>query len=573
MPAHGTEERRTRPRGPAALPVRLELDQLLGQLVDRAQEVMRTRDRLRGLLEANQAVASEVSLPVLLRRIVESASSLVGARYAALGVLGPDRLTEFIHVGMDPTTVDSIGPLPRGEGILGLLIQDPQPLRLHDLGEHVQSVGFPPGHPPMRSFLGVPIRVRDKVFGNLYLTEKKGGGEFTDEDEELVEALAAAAAIAIDNAALFDEARRRQVWQQASTQITTELLSGACGLEALSLVARHAQEVSGAEVVAVAVPGPTGAFVVQATEGAPDWVGQPLPLSGSDTERRLLDGRPVVVDDPGKCEDLTDLVRRDADVTSLVLVPMQAGGETRGVLVVAARGRALAISATDAEVMAAFGSQAALALELGENRGAREQLTLLGDRERIARDLHDQVIQRLFALGLGLQSMSSRTPPELAPRLLGYVDDLDETIREIRATIFELQRDGREGPVQTRVRVLDVVAEAAPALGFDPRVQLEGPLDTLASGAVAEGLLAVLREALSNIARHAAATSVRVEVRAGVEGVRLVVSDDGVGLGQPARTSGLRNMADRAHELGGTFRADSGPDGGTTVVWSVPLPG
>jgi signal transduction histidine kinase len=367
--------------------------------------------RLRQLLDAVQTVASDLDLPGMLQRITQSAVDLVDARYGALGVLDATKtqLAEFITVGIDDEGRRAIGDLPAGHGILGLLIVEARPLRLPDLTEHPKRFGFPPGHPPMTSFLGVPIRVREEVFGNLYLTDKRSAEVFTDVDEELVVGLAGAAGVAIENARL--------------------------------------------------------------------------------------------------------------------------------------------------------------------SRRVRE-LALAEDRERIARDLHDTVIQRLFATGMSLQSTTRlvRTDATAAVgRIEQAIDDLDVTIKDIRTAIFGLEQH-LAPPTGLRVAVLATVRDAAAVLGFEPRVVLDGPIDTTVPTPIADELVTTLREALSNVARHARATAVDVEVTVGTD-VLVRVQDDGVGLAGAERPAGhgMRNMAERAARLGGTFATTGAADGGTIVTWRVPL--
>jgi signal transduction histidine kinase len=359
------------------------------------------------LLDAINVVGSDLSLPIVLRRIAESARELVGARYAALGVIGDDRqLSEFITVGIDPETYAAIGDLPEGHGILGLLIVDPKPLRLRDLTTHPQSYGFPPNHPPMRSFLGVPIRVRNEVFGNLYLCEKEGAEEFNEVDEHLAVALASAAGIAVDNARLVERV---------------------------------------------------------------------------------------------------------------------------------------------------------------------EQLAVVEDRGRIARDLHDKVIQRLFATGLELQAMlPSDAQRDLDKRIAQSAAQLDETIGEIRNSIFAIEAPRERG---LRVDIFAQVDSVRESLGFDPELRFEGLVDSLVSEKVAEHLLSVLREALSNVAQHANASRLDILVQVGNKtGLLLRVVDNGRGLpSSPTPGRGLRNLEDRAKTLGGSFTSSSAPGGGTVIEWRVPL--
>lgn len=370
--------------------------------------------KLRQLLDSVIAVGSDLDLPTMLRRIVSSAADLVDARYAALGVLDESRehLSEFITVGLSDEQYEAIGDLPTGHGILGLLIAEAKPIRLPDLTEHPDSYGFPPNHPPMSSFLGVPIRVRDMVFGNLYLTDKTSGEVFTDVDEELAVGLAAAAGVAIENARLLERVN---------------------------------------------------------------------------------------------------------------------------------------------------------------------ELALLEDRERIARDLHDTVIQRLFATGLSLQGTSRlmRSDPESAvKRIDSAVDDLDLTVRHIRSAIFGLEATRPQARSSVRAKLLDLVAEAEPSLGFDPRVLFEGPVDSTVDGPVAADVLAVARESLSNVARHARASEAQITLTVDDHDVQLTIVDDGVGVSDDRGPSGLglRNMAKRAADWGGMMELQPVDGGGTRLVWQVPRP-
>ena len=560
---------------------RLELDELLVQLVERAQEVLGTQGRLRGLLAATQAIATDLSLPDMLRRIVEAARDLLDAKYVALGVLAREGgLAEFVHVGMSEEIVAEItAGLPHGRGILGLLIDDPKPLRLADLSQHPSSYGFPAGHPPMRTFLGVPIRARGEVFGNLYLTEKADGAEFTREDEELVTALAAAAGIAVENARLFTEARRRQRWLEASARITGALLASpeTDAPASLSLIARSAREVADADRALLLLPAGQSDLVAEVVDDGPQASGTVLPgtvvpqsksLAGAvfaAGTSRLYDH--VSQADPAPWQPV------DA-IGPLMLVPLIASGGTVGVLALArAEGRP-PFSPDELDMADTFAGHAALALELARAQSDGRRLAMLEDRERIARDLHDQVIQRLFATGLGLHGLSRfMTDEKGLGRLDGYVRDLDATISAIRTTIFDLHRTPEEhGSV--RAGVLDVVNAEVAALGFEPRVRFEGPIDALVPARISEQVQAVLGEALSNAARHARASAVDVHLVADPGHVALRVTDDGRGIGpeKPARRSGLANMEKRAVLLGGTCTVGPGPDRqGTRVDWRVPL--
>jgi signal transduction histidine kinase len=559
----------------------LRLETLLRELVDRAQEVIDAENRVHRLLSAVVTVASDLSLPDVLRRIVQSALDLVGAEYGALGVIGADRkLVEFIHVGISDELRLRIGDLPTGKGILGLLIDDARPLRLHDLSEHPQSSGFPANHPPMRTFLGVPVRVRGEVFGNLYLTEKIGGGDFTEEDQDVVIALAAAAGIAIENARLFEETRRREHWLQASTELTSRLLQGADMDAALRLVVEQARSVAGADLCALALTDEeTGVPVFRVADGL-----GAVALTESRAENPVLlrkvfaSGKAQVMEDGSAAiqeaeDDLADLPEMKR-LGPIALVPLAAGPATLGVLLVANRQGGQVFTDAGVRLVTTFAGHAALALEFVRAQGDRQRLAVFEDRDRIARDLHDLVIQRLFAVGLGLQGLSRMiVKPEVGKRVAGFVDDLDETIREIRRSIFSLQ-ESPDDSGRLRHQVAQVVAEAVASLGFEPKLILDGPIDTAVPDAVRPDVIATLREALSNVARHADATAVDVVLKVDVEHDRvlLTVSDNGTGIpASPKRGRGLTNLADRAGRWGGSLAASAEAGGGTTLRWEIPL--
>jgi signal transduction histidine kinase len=485
-------------------------------------------------------------------------------------VIGPDRrLVEFLTDGISVEVHRRIGNLPTGRGVLGLLIDEPKPVRLRDIAEHPRSFGFPPHHPVMRSFLGVPIRIRDLVFGNLYLTEKRGAEEFTEEDEETMVALAVAAGVAIDNARLYAAAGHRQRWLEATAEITNVLLGEVDRTAALQLVARRAREVSGAETVMVLLHQPaTDQLRVEVREpDEPGVAGSLLAVGDCVLGQVLVDGVTVVVDNLGRAADWTVPV----STGPALIAPLSASGTVAGLLVVAhAAGGPRVDDDLDVNLMSTFAGQAALALERVRAQEEREQLVVLADRERIARDLHDVVIQRLFATGLHLQSAANLAGrPEVGARINSAVDDLDATIRDIRSAIFELRT-----PVNAALRadVRATVDAAAASLGFRPELRLDGPVDSAVPDAVRPDLLAVLREALSNVVRHARAGRVDVAVEVGDGCLRLTVTDNGVGPGgRVDERSGLANMRQRAVAHGGTLAVTAAPGGGTRVGWSVPL--
>ncbi|MFD0743956.1 GAF domain-containing protein [Phytohabitans flavus] len=545
---------------------RVRLDELLQELLDRVGEVVASRERLRSLLDAVVTIGSGLELRGVLTRIVEAACAVVGARYGALGVVGPDRtLVEFITHGIPPELHARIGDLPHGRGVLGLLIEDPRPLRLPDITKHPRSYGFPSYHPPMHSFLGTPILIRDQVFGNLYLAEKHDAAEFTQDDEEIAVALAAAAAVAIENARLYAIAHRRERWLAATAEITTVLLGQVDRTNALHLVARRAREVAEAQLVLVLLADEeTGRLTVEVVDGpAPDLAGAVVPLAGTAFAQAVTGAEHVVVDDLGKAAPWPAPV----STGPALITPLAAADTLHGVLVVA-HPAGTASRPEDLPMLHTFAGQAALALERARAQDEREQLLVLEDRERIARDLHDVVIQRLFATGLQLQTAAQlASRPDLTQRISGAVDDLDTTIRDIRTAIFEL-RTPAVAALRTEIR--DLVAEAAQSLGFRPVLRLDGPIDSAVPDEIRPDLLAVIREALSNTARHARATTVLVGVAAANGQVTVTVTDDGVGTGDSEPRGGLVNLRERAQRYGGDFTVRPADPTGTEVVWRVP---
>jgi signal transduction histidine kinase len=562
---------------------KLRLDELLAQLVARAEEVISAQDRLGGLLNANRMIIGDLALPVVLRRIVEAACQLVNARYGALGVLSPaGGLAEFIHVGIDDGVAREIGHLPEGKGLLGALIDDPRPIRLHTIADDPRSVGFPPNHPPMSSFLGVPIRVRNEIFGNLYLTEHVGG-EFTVEDEELVTALAATAGVAIENARLYGEARRRQDWLEASAQITRQLLS-VTGEDPLKLIARRAREVADADLVSVVLTTPDGErLMVEVASGVGSETLLGLTYDRENTLAAITfdTGKPILVADVQADPDRYVHLVEAAPIGPVIVLPLVASEGVRGALVVGRLRNRARFDEADLDMATTFANHAALALELSDARDTRQRMVLLEDRERIARDLHDHVIQRLFATGLTIQSVAAAAAgsEKDAGRLSAAVGDIDETIRQIRTTIFRLRGSLVPNSGGVRAKVIGIVDDTKNMLGFEPNLRFDGPVDSTVPDSVVGELLAVVRESLTNVARHAQATEVDVSIAVGGEELTLDVVDDGVGLGESTRRSGLANLQLRAERLNGTMSVtDAKQPGtdpgrrGTKLQWKVPLP-
>jgi signal transduction histidine kinase len=551
----------------------LRLDDLLRELQVRLEAALDTRDRVHSLLQAVVAIGGELELDQALHRIVTAAVELVDARYGALGVVGESgRLIGFVPVGFDDDQIAKIHHWPEGRGLLGELIRNPRPLRITDIAGDQRSSGFPEGHPPMRSFLGAPIRVRAEVFGNLYLTEKRTGAPFDEDDEALVVALAAAAGVAIDNARLYAEARRQQQWLTASAEVIQMLMSEAEPGAVLEIITRKALEIAGADLVVLALPAGAEQLIIEhaAGAGADGATGLILRTAGSASGIVMASGTPLAIDDFSHDDRVAPVTRERLHLGPAVVFPLGPPGDVRGVLTAGRLSGSMPLSPRAIEMVTTFAAQAGIGLELAEHRQDAQRLALFADRDRIARDLHDQVIQRLFATGMSLQGAVAQIPDgNAARRVNSSIDALDETIRDIRSVIFELQaHDHRESP-SVRARIVEIVEESTDSLGFAPALRLAGPVDTL-PGEVAENLMHALREALSNAARHAVATAVDVSVGVGTD-VVLIVRDNGSGMKPTSRRSGLANLAERAAKFGGHMRTRDAPGGGTELEWRVLL--
>ncbi|MBX8691197.1 GAF domain-containing sensor histidine kinase [Mycobacterium sp. 20091114027_K0903767] len=547
----------------------LRLRELLIEVQDRVEQIVEGRDRLDGLLDAMLVVTSGLELDETLRTIVHTAIELVDARYGALGVRGNDHeLVEFIYEGIDEETRDKIGHLPEGRGVLGVLIDDPKPIRLDHISHHAASVGFPPRHPPMRTFLGVPVRIRDRVFGNLYLTEKADGQPFSEDDELLVQALAAAAGIAIDNARLYEKSKLRQAWIEATRDIGTEMLSGADPARVFELVANESRILSGAESTFVAVPSDSEVspaeleeLVVVATAGeCVDMASQVVPISRTSIGEAFLSGAPASVEQ-------LDL-DTEAEHGPALILPLRATNMIAGVLVALRRPGAHQFSAEQFDMMSGFASQAALAWQLATAQHQMRELGILTDRDRIARDLHDHVIQRLFAVGLALQGTVPRArSPEVQQRISDSVDDLHDVIQEIRTAIFDLHASAGAAP-RLRQRLDAAVAQfASPEMRTT--VQYRGPLSAV-TGELADHAEAVIREAVSNAVRHADASTLGITIAVD-DDLSIEVVDNGQGLSGDITPSGLANLRKRAEDSGGEFSIENSAGGGVLLRWSAPL--
>ncbi|MBJ7338123.1 GAF domain-containing sensor histidine kinase [Mycolicibacterium sp.] len=563
---------------PAARPVRntlsrLRLRELLDEVQDRVEQIGEGRERLDGLVDAMLVVTSGLDLAATLRTIVHTAIELIGARYGALGVRGQGHeLTEFIFEGIDEDTRHLIGPLPQGRGVLGFLIDEPKPIRLENLDDHPASVGFPPNHPPMRTFLGVPVRIRDEVFGNLYLTEKASGQPFSEDDEVLAQALAAAAGIAIDNARLYEQSRTRQSWVEATRDIATQLLSGVDPAQVFHLVAAEALKLTGATAALVAVPADSDTppvdvaelLVVETAGDCKDALATSIAVPATTVGRVFRQRMPHRGNAVGgEFDDFLD------DAGPTLVLPLRTTDTVAGVVIALRARGAPPFTDEQLDMMATFSDQAALAWQLASTQRRVRELDVIGERDRIARDLHDHVIQRLFAIGLSLQGTIPRTrSPEAQQRLNDSVDDLQQVIQEIRTTIFDLH-GGSTGATRLRQRLDEAVAQFA---GSEVRttVQIVGPLSVI-EPTLADHAEAVVREAASNAVRHGGATELTVLVTVD-DDLTIEVTDNGCGIGENVTPSGLANLRRRAEDSGGEFVVITANAGGTVLRWSAPLP-
>lgn len=539
------------PGTPVATVSTIDLDDLIEELRARAGSARATHQRMSALLDAVVAVSSDLELSAVLRRIVESACELVEAKYGALGVLGPEgeELIEFVTHGVSEQERAAIGPLPHGRGLLGLIIRSPHPHRVPVISEHPDSYGFPPNHPVMTSFLGAPVRTRNEVFGNLYMTDKLTAPEFSEEDEAILAALAAAAGVAIDNAQLYHRNQTQLVWGEATRDLVSALLEGRSEDEVLVDAACRMAELTGAESCVIAQP--RGSDIVVAASAGPK-----APEPGT------------VVDDPAwRAALAATKVPKGAEWSPAeALVPISVGAkESLGVLSISGMPPQLGGGLLP---LPDFAQRLAVGLTAARAQRERARINLLEDRDRIARDMHDHVIQRLFATGLSLQSAGRLvSEPVARERIEGAVDEVDAVIKDIRHTIFALHRVSDSRSLASEV---STVCEAAVVtLGFAPSLTIRGSL-TVVPDHIAADLLAVVREGLSNAARHAGATEVSVQVDV-TDGLRVTVRDNGRGIPKGAQRSGLDNLARRAATRGGTFELAPGESGGTTLVWAVPL--
>ncbi len=556
----------------------LRLRELLSEVKERVELIIDSRDRMDGLVEAMLTVTSGLDLDDTLRTIVRTATSLVDARYGALAVLGHDhQVTQFIDEGMDEITRERIGRLPAGHGVLGAVFTRPRPLRLDDLTQHPDSVGLPEGHPPMRTFLGVPVRIRNEIFGSLYLTEKAGGQPFTEDDDVLVQALAAAAGIAVDNARLYESARTRQAWIEATRDIATEFLKGTEPDQVLAQVVDHARTLTGSHrsFLAGAASKDDEELIVTRWAGpGAEHAGLPALTENTALGEAFARRTPLRFDDAAAI-DLGVVI---PDVGPALILPLCTPDSTLGVLVTVRPAGSAPYSDELVELTAAFTDQAALAMQLAGTQRRVRELDIIADRDRIARDLHDHVIQRLFAIGLTLQgAVPKAVVPEVRQRLSTVVNDLQEVVQEIRTSIFDLH--GGDGGTTLQHRLEQVLRRQTADTPVRASMQVTGPLSVI-EAELADHAEAVVREAVSNAVRHSGAETVAVEISVD-DDLTIVVTDNGWGIPNHVVRSGLRNLQQRAEKADGDFVV--GPAGrpedadregmpGTRLCWSVPLP-
>ena len=539
-----------------------------------------TQERTRALVEAGIALSSELSLEAVLQKLVETAATLTGARYAALGVLDAAgrRVERFLTVGVDEETYAAIGELPSGRGILGILIRDAAPLRLHDLSEDPRSVGFPPGHPVMRSFLGVPVALRGVAYGNLYLTEKEGGADFTQEDEDAVVMLASQAAVAIENARLYESATRWSRQLESMNEVMNVLVTEFDLGKLLQLIVGRLHELIGARAVTIALPhGESARIEAAAGEVTDEHIGMVLPKRSKTMrilERRRSERVDSVLDDP----EVDQESARRLEMNTALYVPIIVRDEAIGVIGAHDKlGPDPRFSHEDLRLAETFAARAAVAIDLSR-RVARDALhRVVGaqelERRRLARELHDETGQALTSILLALRSIEEAPSDE----------EMRSAVREVRDLVRSTLQDVRQLAVELRPKALDdfglvaalerltesFVEQTGIAVEFQTALP-EGRLQAEAETA----LYRIVQESLTNIVKHARASRVSVVLTRKDDSVSVIVEDDGVGF-EPGRARegglGLVGMRERVGLLGGRLTVESRPGAGTTFVAEVPL--
>jgi signal transduction histidine kinase len=518
------------------------------------------REDTSSLLDAVLLLSSDLDLRGALERLVRAACALSEARYGFLALIDDNgAIADFVTHGLDDEARALIQGVPEGHGLLALLLaDDAKPLRVDDIAAHPKVHGFPKGHPSMVSFLGVPVRVHGQIYGNLYLTEKRGGQPFTGQDEQLLDEFAQIAGAVIANARTHATTTTRHRWLEASLSMSHALQASANPELALADVVMHLCAVADAVAVAAVHEDDDGLEMVAAIRGD----------AGPVDDVSLVErwGKTIAI---AGAEERAVLADRTPDAIIRVVVPMSARLLRGHYLLVALDEATVGVDGPDLDLYSAFADQASLVLDRSQALAERQDHMLLADRNRIAQDLHDTVIQRIFATALQLQSLQRTVDREdVNQRLDEYVGELNTTIRDIRSTIFELRQDLGTS-LQTEIRGL--AQEYVPVLGFTPFVRMRGPIDAAVPPATAENLIATLRETLSNVARHAEADACLVEVEARQDRLVLRVSDNGRGVAGEVAESGLRNVRRRAFDHGGTFRIGPEVPHGTLIEWEVPL--
>src|ERR1700674_3377750 len=537
-----------------------------------------SNDRKDQLLESALILASDLSLDVVLQRIIELAAKLTDARYGALGVVGSDgRLLDFITTGITPAERQAIGPLPVGDGILGVLIKDAEPLRLLRISHDPRHVGFPPHHPPMESFLGAPVMARGRVFGNIYLTEKQGAREFDAEDEAALLVLATHAGVAIENARLYEETRRRGQWLEAVREINSAILAGTEGDGGLQIVVHRARELVDAATATIVAPAGSGRsdpLTIRVADGAhaAELVGLPIPIEGSVSGDVIRSGRPAVLADASRNSRTYQPMIALGNMGPMVLVPLVLRGRPFGTLTVSNPIDGAAFDDEAVRLVETFADQASVALEYGRAQAELNRLSLLDERERIGRELHDGVIQSLFSVGMGLQATAVRSrDPEVESRIEAAVAEIDRAIRDLRNYIFGL-RPGILADRQLEQALEDLAREFEEKSGVTTVTDIDGAVAAELAPRAAD-LVQLTREALSNVGKHAQATTCRVTLRRDGDQAILEIDDDGRGFdpAAPHTGLGLRNLKDRGLAIGWQVTVESKAGEGTTVRFAIPI--
>jgi signal transduction histidine kinase len=536
------------------------------------------KDRKDRLLESALVLSSDLSLPIVLQRIVDIAVSLTGARYGALGVVSSaGQIQDFITTGITPEQRHAIGPLPVGEGLLGVLIRDAKPLRLRRIADDPRSVGFPANHPPMASFLGAPVKARGQVFGNIYLTEKQGAAEFDVDDEAALLVLATQAGIAIENARLYEEAQRRGRWLEALGEISSAILAGADIDGVLQTIARRARELvdaSTAAIVSLQGDADSASLAIKVADGAhaEELRDLPVPLQGSVSGDVIRSGQTRVIADASKDTRTYQPMIALGQMGPMVLVPLLARGRPFGTLAVANTVGGAAFDDEGVRLIETFAVQASVALEYGRTQRELKRLAVLDERERIGRELHDGVIQSLFSVGMGLQATATRSgDPQVESRVESAVAEIDRAIRDLRNYIFGL-RPGLLADRQLEQAVEDLVKDFAEKSGVTTVADVDGTVAAELAPRAAD-LVQLTREALSNVGRHAHALTCRVRIYRRDGDAVLEIDDDGRGfdLAAPHNGQGIRNLRDRVSAMGGRLDIQSKAGEGTTVQISIPI--